>query len=122
MITTQPRPPHNGTATSIAAAQDAIPKVKRDRKAITAFIAKMEIDGATDDEISRALPTIHANALRARRGECWGYGLITDSLGLTRATSTGSMAKCWHVTLEGVRRLGLDTATHWHAEKQAVAK
>lgn len=114
--------PHNGTETSIAAAQNAIPKVKQDRKGITAFIARMEIDGATDDEISRALPTIHANALRARRGECWGYGLITDSLGLTRATSTGSMAKCWHVTLEGVRRLGLDVATHWHAEKQAVAK
>jgi len=91
-------------------------KVKSDRKAICAFIAKMGPAGATDDELSRALPQIHTNALRARRGECIDYGVITDICGERRPTATGCMATVHHVSALGLTRLGLSLA-EWHADQ-----
>ena len=110
--------PYSNPTTSRAAAQDAIPKSRQDRRAICAFIASMGATGATDEAIARNLPQVHMNAARARRGEIWGYGLITDCLGETRPTSTGSQAKVWHICAAGLNALGLPP-TDWHADQVA---
>lgn len=98
-------PYSNPTTSREAALNASIPKVKQDRKAIAQYIAGMGAQGATDDEIARALPNVHANALRARRGEIWAHGVITDSAGETRTTTTGSRAKVWHITDKGIELL-----------------
>lgn len=98
--------PYSNDTTSYQAAQSAsVPKVKQDRKAIAEYIANMEATGATDDELARALPAVHANALRARRGEIWAHGVITDSMGETRPTATGAKAKVFHITDRGIALL-----------------
>lgn len=100
--------PHIGTATSEAAAIAALPKVKRDRRLMCEFIAKRGARGATDDELFVDLGhEIHVNAIRARRGECWAYGYLTDSLGEVRKTQTGCMAKVWHATKSLIEKLGM---------------
>jgi len=100
--------PYSNDTTSREAAQKAdIAKVKQDRRAICDFIARQGANGATDDELARNLPGINPNALRARRGECWGHGVITDQLGERRNTVTGSSAKVWHVTAYGIEKLGM---------------
>lgn len=98
----------------------AAPKSHQDRRALVEYIASRGMDGSTDEETMAACPQIHTNGCRARRGEAWGFGLITDSLGLQRPTSTGSMAKCWHVTEAGLRALDLDPETNWHSAKRAA--
>lgn len=113
--------PYSNPTTSRAAAQSVpVDKVKADRKAITAYIAGQGAHGATDDELARALPQIHPNALRARRGECIDYGVITDLCGERRATATGAMAQVHHVTRLGLIRLGLPAAD-WAADKPVQA-
>lgn len=100
--------PYSNPTTSREAAQTAsVPKVKADRRLIAEFIASKGSEGATDDDIARNLPSVHANALRARRGEIWAHGVITDSAGETRPTATGSRAKVWHITVKGRDLLGL---------------
>lgn len=101
--------PTTGREAALTASQS---KVKEDRKAIAQLIANMASDGATDDEIARALPSVHANALRARRGEIWAHGVITDTAGETRPTATGSRAKVWHITDRGIALLKMP-ATSW---------
>jgi hypothetical protein len=100
-------PYSNPTTSRAAALSVSVSKVKEDRKAIALFIAKMGSDGATDDEIARNLSSVNANALRARRGEIWAHGVITDQAGETRPTATGSRAKVWHITDKGISLLGM---------------
>jgi hypothetical protein len=98
--------PYSNDTTSYQAAQSATPsKVKVDRKLIAEYIAKMASNGATDDDLARALPSVHPNALRARRGELWAHGVISDAAGETRATATGARAKVWHITDRGIALL-----------------
>jgi hypothetical protein len=111
--------PYSNPTTSKEAAENAsMPKVRADRIAIALYIANRGVDGATDDEIMRALPQVHQNAVRARRGEIWGHGVITDVLNQTRATATGARAKVWHITakgLRGLRREGYEIEGGWSA-------
>lgn len=101
--------PHNGTPTSYEAAQTiSQSKIGADRQAICQFVASCGSNGATDEEIAAGCPDIHPNALRARRGECWGHGYLTDLAGETRTSATtGKKAKVWHITRACADRLGL---------------
>lgn len=112
-------PYSNPTTSREAALSVPLSKVKEDRKAIARFIAGMGSDGATDDEIARNLASVHPNAIRARRGEIWAHGVITDTAGETRPTATGSRAKVWHITDKGVALLGMP-GTSWCVKTGAM--
>jgi hypothetical protein len=112
-----------------AAATHDRTKARTDRRLICDYIARMGPEGASDEDLARALPTVNGNALRARRGELQnklrddgyiGYGFITDELGVKKKGSSGMMAQCYHVTESGLKALGLDPATEWHAAKPAT--
>lgn len=100
--------PYSNPTTSYEAAQ-SVPasKVQADRRAIAAFIASQGSKGATDEELGESCPQINANALRARRGECWAHSVITDQLAEVRRGASGLRAKVWHLTDKGARMLGL---------------
>lgn len=116
MIPTTTHP--NSVAAAKTIREAGIPKARADRRAITEYIARQEARGATDDDLARALPLIHANALRARRGECIEFGVITDQLGERRNTASGNTATVHHVTKRGLVALGLDPSSNWHADMQ----
>ena len=117
---------------SVAAAKSlTVDKVVSDRRAICSYIAGRGIDGATDEEIARALPHIGPNSLRPRRGELQErqiddepdakrFGCITASLGVERPTLSKRMATVWHITAKGLHNLQLP-ADHWHSETKANA-
>ena len=115
MIPTTQHP--NSVAAAKAIREAGIPKARADRRAITEYIAGQGANGATDDELARALPLINSNALRARRGECIEFGVITDQLGERRATASGNSATAHHVTKRGLVALGLEPAGRFHADK-----
>lgn len=98
--------PHNGHACSIAAADSMRPHAETMRRKVCQFIADQGAKGATDEEVQIGLG-MNPSTERPRRGEVWGFGLITDSLGERRATTSGRMATVWHVTDVGARALGL---------------
>lgn len=101
--------PHSGTATSEASARDqrTVNKATHDRRVICEFIAKQGARGATDQEIEVGCPDVHTNAIRARRGECWGRGFISKELGEKRATDSGKAADVWHVKRVVIDGLGM---------------
>lgn len=103
--------PHNGTATSKAAATDdrVVAKSATDRRLITQFIADRAAVGAIDEEITDGCPSVDENAVRARRGESWGRGFLTKEAGERRATKSGHLAQVWHVTDLGIKALGMPT-------------
>lgn len=115
MIPTHAHP--NSVQAAKSVRENGIPKARADRRAITEFIANQGAKGATDEELARNLPAINANALRARRGECIEFAVITDQLGERRATLSGNAATVHHVTKRGLVALGLDPATNWHADR-----
>ena len=109
---------HNGTPTSIAAAKSVtLTKVQQDRKAITAFLARVGDAGACDDEIARAVPTMNGNSVRLRRQECVDYGLISNVCGQLNKTASGKNAVAFHILRRGLEALGMDPALCWHADK-----
>ena len=114
MIPTTQHP--NSVAAAKAVRDAGIPKARADRRAITDYIARQGANGATDEELSRALPDVNPNALRPRRGECIEFGVITDQLGERRNTVSGNSATVHHVSMRGLVALGMDPAQHWHAE------
>ena len=118
MIPTHQHP--NSVAAAKAIRDAGIPKARADRRLITEYIANQGANGATDEELARALPAINTNALRARRGECIEFGVITDQLGERRKTVSGNSATVHHVTKRGLVALGLEPAGHWHADKTPV--
>lgn len=111
MIPTTQHP--NSVAAAKAVRESGIPKARADRRLITEYIANQGANGATDEEISRALPSINANALRPRRGECIEFGVISDQLGERRATLSGHAATVHHVTARGLKALGEDWVGKW---------
>ena len=89
-----PMPPHNGTATSVAAAEAIRPTVASLRADVLAFIASRP-EGATDQEISIGTGIVE-NTVRPRRGELIDAGHIVNS-GFTRPTTSGRRAVVWRV-------------------------
>lgn len=113
---------HNGTPTSVAAAKSVtLTKVQQDRKAICELLARLGADGACDDEIARAIPSINGNAVRIRRQECIDYGLISDMAGQLNKTSSGKQAVAHHITRRGLDALHLDHVTNWHVDQPPKA-
>lgn len=98
--------PHNGTVTSIAAAESMRPHVQTLRRKVCEFIAQAGAKGCTDEEIQIGLD-MNPSTERPRRGEIWAFGLITDSMGEKRATKSGRSAVVWHVTDKGVEAVGM---------------
>jgi hypothetical protein len=98
--------PHNGTETSIAAAESMRPHAETLRRKVCEYIAQQGAKGATDEETQIALD-MAGSTQRPRQGEVWGFGLITDSAGEKRATKSGRMAVVWHVTEAGIRALDM---------------
>lgn len=84
------------------------------RRAICAYIAKMEGQGATEADLARALPTIHVAHLPLRVKECWGHGLITQELGEVRADMVA-----WHITAKGAELLKLPAGS-WHSDRRVA--
>lgn len=98
--------PHNGTETSKAAAESMRPHAETMRRQVCQFIALQGAKGATDEEVQIGLG-MNPNTERPRRGEVWGFRLITDQAGEKRATKSGRMAVVWHVTDAGVKACGM---------------
>ena len=103
-------------------------KARTDRRLICEFVANMGASGCSDEEIERAIPSIHKNSIRLRRGELQnklredgyvGYGFITDELGECGLSSCGKRTQKYHVTAAGLRALGRP-ATDFCADRQAV--
>jgi hypothetical protein len=86
-------PPHNGTATSRAAAVSMRTSTSFLRDKILAFIKSRHATGATADEIESMLE-IGGNTVRPRLIELRKLGQIRDS-GLTRKTRTCRSAVVW---------------------------
>jgi hypothetical protein len=103
--------PHNGVSTSIAAAESMRPHAETMRRQVCQFIAGQGARGATDEEVQLGLG-MNPSTERPRRGEVWGFGLITDSMGEKRKTTSGRMAIVWHATEAGIRALGM-SADSW---------
>ena len=93
-----PSAPHNGTPTSKEAAVAIEPNAETLRKKILDFLRLCGQDGATDDEIQKAL-NMTGNTERPRRGELANAGLIFrvchNGCYSTRATSSGRKAVLW---------------------------
>lgn len=98
--------PHNGDACSIAAADSMRPHAETMRRKVCQFIAEQGAKGATDEEVQLGLG-MNPSTERPRRGEVWGFGLITDAPGERRATTSGRMATVWFVTDVGLKALGM---------------
>ncbi len=87
--------PHNGTPTSIAAAQDAAPNAQQDRGRIYEFIRQRGIYGATCDEVEVALGLKHQTAsarLAEMRGVVGKQTVCLVATDMIRRTRTGSKA------------------------------
>ncbi|MEZ6127895.1 MAG: hypothetical protein R3C59_04385 [Planctomycetaceae bacterium] len=76
--TLYPDPPHNGTDTSMAAAERIQPAVTGQRRKVLDFVRDRGELGATDSEIQAGL-NIPGDTERPRRRELEQAGLITDS-------------------------------------------
>lgn len=104
------------TATTSALAVESIkPHAETMRRKVAEFIANAGANGATDEQISLGLD-MNPSTARPRRGEVWGFGLITDQLGERRQTASGRTAVVWHVTKAGLKALGL-AGNEWCADK-----
>lgn len=96
--------------TSAQAAASIRPTSGSLRRQVCRFIAEQGAHGATDEECQLALE-MNPSTQRPRRGECWGYGMLTDTLGEVRKTSSGRNAVVWHVTAKGIEALGMPAAS-----------
>ena len=70
--------PYSNATTSRAAAKNpaVVSKSGHDRRVLCQFVASRGATGSSDEEIAAGCPEIHPNALRARRGEAWAYGVL----------------------------------------------
>ncbi len=105
--------------TSTAAAQSIAPHARIMRRQVAEFIANAGAKGATDEEVQIGLG-MNPSTQRPRRGEVWAYGLITDSLGEKRATTSGRGAVVWHVTKAGLKALSM-AENEWAADNTCGA-
>lgn len=91
-----PTPLHvRHSATSKAAAENIESKAATLRAKVLNFIRRQGAQGATDEEIQRAL-RMPGNTQRPRRRELEQMSRIADS-GITRPTSSGRQAVVWVV-------------------------
>lgn len=103
------------STTSSEAAASIKPHIKIMRRQVAEFIANAGAKGCTDEEVQIGL-AMNPSTERPRRGEIWAYGLITDSLGERRATTSGRSATVWFITSLGNKALGL-AANEWCADR-----
>jgi hypothetical protein len=82
--------PHNGTATSKAAAKAIEPHINEQHKAMLFWYRTYGSPGLTDAEMIEATG-FSGDSVRPRRGELVAMNLVADS-GRTRATKTGRQA------------------------------
>lgn len=87
--------PHNGTATSRAAAQSVRRRIARDIDLIIGAIGRHPKTGATCDELEVLLSLSHQTC-SARVRECAKRRMIRDS-GNTRPTRSGRQAIVWEL-------------------------
>ncbi len=77
--------------------------VRAECRAVCAYVAKMGADGATYEDIARALPhVVRPHDLKARVGRCFAFGLISVVAGETKRGQD-----VWHITRAGCEKLGL---------------
>ncbi len=82
--------PHNGTATSKAAAKAIEPHINEQHRLLLGYYRFYGRDGVTDQEMSEATK-LDGSTVRPRRIELVDKGFVIDS-GRTRATKTGRQA------------------------------
>lgn len=106
-----------------AAATHSRNVARADRQAICRYVASMGASGASDDDIARNCPGVHANSRRLRRQELQrilrpdgytGYGFITDNLGERGVSSSGKPVTKFHITQLGLKALGLSLEDHFY--------
>jgi hypothetical protein len=88
-------PPHNGTPTSIAAANEIEPVAGKARAAVLEYLRSRGMEGATADEIEKGT-AYSGNTIRPRLVELRRMGSVrkTDA---TRPTLSGRRAAVWVV-------------------------
>lgn len=101
--------------TSALAAESIKPHVETMRRKVAECIANAGARGCTDEEVQIALD-MNPSTERPRRGEVWGFGLITDQLGERRQTASGRTAVVWHITKAGIKALSM-ADNEWCADK-----
>jgi DNA-binding IclR family transcriptional regulator len=87
------QPPHNGTATSRAAANEIEPFAGRLRADVLIFLRSRGEEGATADEIEQS-SGIAGNTIRPRLIELKRLGLVQQT-SATRPTRSGRKAVVW---------------------------
>lgn len=85
-----PAPAHNGTPTSIAAAEQIEPSAGTLRAQVLAYLRERGNAGATDEEMQTAL-TMNPSTQRPRRIELEKLGLVLRTA-QTRKTASGRSA------------------------------
>lgn len=112
---------HDNAQSRAAGEKHKKEKSRKDRRAICEYLARMAIDGGCDDDIIRACPDIHPNALRMRLAELKDqYLFITLELAVRKKNASGNWCRVWHITAKGLEALGLDPQTNWNSETKAV--
>ena len=91
--------PSSGPPTSTAAARAIIPDAARLRRMVYEYIRGCGEEGATDEEIQRALG-LSGNTERPRRWQLARAGLVRPA-GRTRKTIAGGSAVVWVATEGG---------------------
>jgi hypothetical protein len=86
-------PPHNGTPTSIAAAEEIEPVAGKARAAVFDYLRYRGMEGATADEIEQGT-AYSGNTIRPRLVELRRMG-IAEKTDATRPTRSGRKAAVW---------------------------
>lgn len=91
---------HNAQATSVMAAEKALPKSGTKRRLVYDFIERRGMQGATDDEIESVLG-IDGNTVRPTRGGLVEDGYIINT-GTTRKNKHGNECIVWRCADQGM--------------------
>lgn len=91
---------HNAQATSVMAAEKALPKSGTKRRLVYDFIERRGLQGATDDEIETVLG-IDGNTVRPTRGGLVEDGYIINT-GTTRKNKHGNECIVWRCADQGM--------------------
>ena len=108
--------PHNGTATSKAAAKIAAKTQDQARLEIMQHLVAVEPDGATPDATQVRYGRF-SSSFSARFGDLARDGLARDT-GETRPTRTGSPAAVWRPTQAGLDAIASGTYTGEQVNKE----
>jgi hypothetical protein len=86
-------PPHNGTPTSRAAANEIEPVAGKARAAVLEYLLSRGMEGATADEIERGT-SYSGNTIRPRLVELRRLGSV-EKTDATRPTRSGRRSAVW---------------------------